>query len=90
MGDADIALLAGHGVFILGSTVRAVHQRAVAFEQRCRHAWHAEALGGAKALPDDFVARAEQSDGNKFIGFWEAMARLELARDPSLLDGPRP
>ena len=25
-------------------------------------------------------------DGNGFIGFWEAMARLELAADPSLLD----
>ncbi len=43
---ADLALLAGHGVFVLGSTVRAVHQRAVALEQRCQRAWHIRAAGG--------------------------------------------
>ncbi|HEX7442703.1 MAG TPA: class II aldolase/adducin family protein, partial [Acidimicrobiales bacterium] len=46
MGGADIALLANHGVFVLGNSIRAVHQRAVALEQRCRSAWHVEALGG--------------------------------------------
>jgi L-ribulose-5-phosphate 4-epimerase len=39
MGDASMALLAGHGVFVLGGSARAVHQRAVALEQRCQHAW---------------------------------------------------
>ena len=43
MGDSELALLAGHGVFVLGITVRAVHQRAVALEQRCKHAWHVRA-----------------------------------------------
>ena len=36
MGDADIALLANHGVFVLGRPHRAAHQRAVALEQRCQ------------------------------------------------------
>jgi ribulose-5-phosphate 4-epimerase/fuculose-1-phosphate aldolase len=86
MGDADMALLGGHGVFVLASSVRAAHQRAVALEQRCRHAWHVEALGGGKELPAAIQARSLQSDGNGFIGFWEAMARRELREDPSLLD----
>ena len=47
MGDASMALLAGHGVFVLGGSARAVHQRAVALEQRCQHAWYARAAGGA-------------------------------------------
>ena len=51
MGDASMALLAGHGVFVLGGSARAVHQRAVALEQRCQHAWYARAAGGAGRLP---------------------------------------
>jgi hypothetical protein len=34
------------------------------------------------------LARGKQNDGNGFIGFWEAMARLELRADPTLLDEP--
>jgi L-ribulose-5-phosphate 4-epimerase len=87
MGDADIALLANHGVFILANSIRAAHQRAVAFEQRCQHAWHVEALGGGRELPDPARSFFERSDGNGFIGFWEAMVRAELRRDPTLLAG---
>lgn len=82
MGDADIALLAGHGLFVLGADVQEAHLRAVAFEQRCRVSYQVEALGGGVALdPEvlDVLGRA------KFDGFWEAMARRELRRDPSLL-----
>ena len=86
MGDADLALLAGHGVFVLAGSVRAAHQRAVALEQRCRNAWYVEALGGGKGLPADVAARMEQSNGEGFIGFWESAARRELRADPSLLD----
>lgn len=86
MGTADIALLANHGVFVLGRNVRAVHQRAVALEQRCRQAWHVEAAGGGRELPAAIQSWFQQHDGTGFIGFWEAMARRELRRDPSLLD----
>jgi len=85
-GDADLGLLANHGVLIVGSTIRAAHQRAVAFEQRCRNAWHAAAAGKGVPLPADIRAALEKSDGNKFLGFWEVMARQELAADPSLLE----
>lgn len=85
MGDADMAILAGHGVFVTGNGIRAVHQRAVALEQRCRHAWHAEALGTPRELPAPVRERFAASKGDKFVGFWEAMARRELRRDPELL-----
>ena len=85
MGDADISLLRNHGVFVLGNSVRAVHQRAVALEQRCAHAWQVEAMGAARPLPENVAAFFRQSDGTGFRGFWEAMARRELAADPSLL-----
>jgi L-ribulose-5-phosphate 4-epimerase len=89
MNGADLALLANHGVFVLGSSIRAVHQRAVALEQRCRNAWHVEALGGGKPLTGPVADLFRQSDGNKFIGFWEAMVRTELEADPTLLDAAR-
>jgi ribulose-5-phosphate 4-epimerase/fuculose-1-phosphate aldolase len=89
MGGASMALLAGHGVFILGGSARAVHQRAVALEQRCQHAWYARAAGGndASKVPDAFIDLVSRSDGEGFIGFWEAAVRAELAADPELLDG---
>lgn len=89
MGDAELALLAGHGVFVLGSTVRAAHQRAVALEQRCQRAWHARALVGsdlASPLPESFLGQMRRSKGNGFIGFWEAAVRTELRACPDLLD----
>jgi L-ribulose-5-phosphate 4-epimerase len=87
MGDATMALLAGHGVFVLGGSARAVHQRAVALEQRCQHAWYARAAGGtgSSRLPPSFIGLMGQSDGEGFIGFWEAAVRAELAADPGLL-----
>lgn len=88
MGDADLALLAGHGVFVLGGTVRAVHQRAVALEQRCQRAWHARAIARGELstpLPAQFLDWMKNSDGEGFIGFWEAAVRQELRADPGLL-----
>ena len=90
LGDADLALLAGHGVFVLGSTVRAVHQRAVALEQRCRNAWYVRAAGGVldSPLPAWFSEQFRRSDGDGFRGFWEAMVRAELRAAPTLLGAP--
>ena len=85
---ASMALLAGHGVFVLGGSARAVHQRAVALEQRCQHAWYARAAGGSGAsrVPQTFLDLVARSDGEGFLGFWEAAVRAELAADPGLLD----
>lgn len=87
MGGADLALLTGHGVFVVGGSARAVHQRAVALEQRCRRAWHIRAAGGAldSPLPAWWAERMRNGDGEGFAGFWEAMVRQELRADPDLL-----
>jgi ribulose-5-phosphate 4-epimerase/fuculose-1-phosphate aldolase len=87
MGHADLALLSNHGVLVLGSSIRAAHQRAVALEQRCRNAWHVAAVGPGRPLPEPARSFFLNHDGNGFAGFWEAMARRELRLDPTLL-GP--
>lgn len=86
MGGADIAVLANHGVFVTAGTIRAAHQRAVAFELRCRSAWRVEAVGAGRPLPDGVRQRFRSRDGNETIGYWEAAVREQLRRDPSLLD----
>ncbi|HEY7947441.1 MAG TPA: class II aldolase/adducin family protein [Acidimicrobiales bacterium] len=88
MGQASLALLAGHGVFVLGGSARAVHQRAVALEQRCQRAWHVRAAGSTapSPLPTAFLDVMAHSDGEGFLGFWEAAVRAELRADPDLLD----
>jgi ribulose-5-phosphate 4-epimerase/fuculose-1-phosphate aldolase len=88
LGDASLALLAGHGVFVLGGSARAVHQRAVALEQRCQHAWLVRAAGGSDKtfLPATFLDFMATTDGEGFIGFWEAAVRAELRADPELLE----
>jgi hypothetical protein len=70
-------------------SARAIHQRAVALEQRCQHAWHVLAAGGELDTPvaQWWIDRLRGSDGTAFIGFWEAMVRQELRADPSLLEG---
>ncbi len=67
---------------------RAVHQRAVALEQRCRNAWFARVAGGSTttALPVTFLEFMAASDGEGFHGFFEAAVRAELRADPSLLE----
>ena len=88
MGPAASALLANHGVVVTGPTVRAAHQRAVALEHRSRRAWQVEAIGAGRELPEPARSYFRASDGDGFVGFFEAMARLELRRDPDCL-GPR-
>jgi L-ribulose-5-phosphate 4-epimerase len=87
MGSADLALLAGHGVLVLGGSARAVHQRAVALEQRSHRAWLARAAGrgSATVLPAAYLEAMAAGDGEGFIGFWEAAVRAELRADPELL-----
>ncbi len=89
MGSADMALLANHGVFVTAGSIRAAHQRAVALEYRSRRAWQVEALGGGRELPDPARSFFRASDGEGFIGFFEAMARQEIRLDPALLEPRR-
>ena len=91
MGDADMALLAAHGVFVTAVSVRAAHQRCVALEQRAQRAWHARAIVDGpldSRLDSEAAAMFGRGNGDRFIGFWEAAVRTEMRADPTLLDGP--
>jgi ribulose-5-phosphate 4-epimerase/fuculose-1-phosphate aldolase len=87
MGQGDIALLRGHGVLILGSSARAIYQRAVALEQRCQHAWCIQVAGGSlvSPLPAGWLERIKALDGHEFPGYWEVAVRQELRADIDLL-----
>jgi hypothetical protein len=67
---------------VLGDSIRQVHQRCVAFEQRCAHAWLADAAHGGVPIPPTVQ---QQLGRAAFPGYWEAMARRELRLDPSLM-----
>jgi ribulose-5-phosphate 4-epimerase/fuculose-1-phosphate aldolase len=87
LGDARMALLANHGVFVVGDDVAQAHHRSVVLEWRCRQAWHVEALGGGVPVRAEVFERfAAPFDVVSFPGLFEAMARRELRADPSVLD----
>ncbi len=87
MGTAEMALLANHGVLVTAGSIRAAHQRAVALELRSRRAWQVEVVGVGRELPDPARSFFRRSDGEGFLGYFEAMARRELRLDPTLLNG---
>ncbi|MHB1582637.1 MAG: class II aldolase/adducin family protein [Acidimicrobiales bacterium] len=86
IGEANVALLANHGVVITGNDIEQAYLRSVAFEWRCRQAWHVAAAGGGKPM-DPAAAAAYGSFFNttNFTGLFPAMCRMELARDPGVL-----
>lgn len=87
LGDARMALLANHGVLVVGSDIAQAHHRAVVLEWRCRQAWHVEAVGGGVAVRQEVFERfSAPFDIVSFPGLFEAMARRELRRDPAVLD----
>jgi ribulose-5-phosphate 4-epimerase/fuculose-1-phosphate aldolase len=87
VGSADVALLANHGVLVLGQTPAMAYLRASSFEWRCRQAWHVEAVGGGKPMRPEVVTDfGAYFTANPFPGLFEAMARRELRADPSVLD----
>ena len=87
MGDANIALLANHGSFILARDPEQAFLRAMSFEWRCRQAWHIEAVGGAEPmLPEAAQAFGETFNKVNFPGLFQAMARREIRRDPTVLE----
>jgi ribulose-5-phosphate 4-epimerase/fuculose-1-phosphate aldolase len=87
LGEARMALLANHGVLVVGRDIAQAHHRAVVLEWRCRQAWHVEAIGGGVPVRDDVFRRfSAPFDQVSFPGLFEAMARRELRADPSILD----
>lgn len=90
MGDADIALLANHGVLITADTVPQAVTRARTLEIRCRNAWQVEAMGhGGQALPaemTDSLRSGFAELGDVFPNYFEYVARRVIAADPRVLE----
>ncbi|MCK9534349.1 MAG: class II aldolase/adducin family protein [Pseudomonas sp.] len=87
LGSAKWALLANHGVLVVGNGIRQAHLRAITLEWRSRLAWRVEAIGGGTPLPADVVvATGERTDAHGFPFLWEAMAREEIRRDATVLE----
>ena len=85
-GDAAWALLANHGVLVTAPTAAAAFLRAYTLEWRCQRAWEVEALGGGRALPEQVALDYGRHFEPMAPGWWEARLRMELRRDPSVLD----
>lgn len=86
LGDAKWALLANHGSLVVGKDLRQAHLRAITLEWRSKRAYEVELAGGGVALTEEQIAAIALPDANGFPFLWEAMARRELRRDPSVLD----
>lgn len=89
MGDADVALLAHHGVRLIGDSISDALTRALALEARSRSAWQTEAIGGrAEALPESIrtALTAQMADTRYGEATFTALARREIKIDPSVLD----
>jgi L-fuculose-phosphate aldolase len=86
IGRANVALLANHGVVVAGENIEQAYLRSIAFEWRCRQAWHVEAAGGGKPMdPGAAATYGDFFNGHNFTGLFPAMCRMEIARDPSVL-----
>ncbi|HLG92598.1 MAG TPA: class II aldolase/adducin family protein, partial [Acidimicrobiales bacterium] len=87
LGRARFALLANHGVLVVGADIAQAHHRCVTLEWRCRQAWHVEACGGGRPMDPEVRQRfGAVFDHVSFPGLFEAMARRELRLDPSVLE----
>lgn len=86
IGDAKWALLAQHGSLVVGRDLRQAHLRAATLEWRSRRAYEVRLAGGAEPLSKEIVEQISLPDPNGFPFLWEAMARRELRRDPTILD----
>jgi L-fuculose-phosphate aldolase len=87
LGDAKMALLANHGVFVVGKDVRQAYHRCATLEWRCRTAWYVEAAGGGVPMPREVAERhGKLVDKYGMPNQFEAMARRELRLDPTMLE----
>ena len=85
MGDAEIALLASHGVLVLGEDVGTAFRRARSLEYRSRMAWQVEAGGGGATLDESVGAQILGAIGRATRPItWDAAVRRELREDPGL------
>jgi L-fuculose-phosphate aldolase len=85
-GDSEWALLANHGVLITAPTIAHAFVRAYTLEWRCQRAWEVETLGGGRPMSDAVARRFGHHFESSVAGWWEAALRMELHRDPTVLD----
>ena len=86
LGQHKWALLANHGSLVVGRDLRQAHLRVITLEWRARRAYEVELAGGAQPLPEAMIEQLSMVDDNGFPFCWEAMARRELRRDPSVIE----
>jgi ribulose-5-phosphate 4-epimerase/fuculose-1-phosphate aldolase len=91
LGSCNAALLANHGVMVLGDTIREAFNRAVILEWRCRQAWYVAAAGGGQPMPErEAVILATTNKtlrgtgGTGFPDYFDLGVRRQLRRDPVL------
>lgn len=89
MKDCDYALLANHGVVVIGEDVNEAYFRSVILEARCRLAWRVEAIGGGRPMPEAGRAALFESvrkAGGRPPSLWGWAVRREVRNCPSLCD----
>jgi ribulose-5-phosphate 4-epimerase/fuculose-1-phosphate aldolase len=85
-GDADMAILTGHGTLVTGSSVALALLRAMCFEHRARKAWEVQALGlPGKPLLPEFEASASAAADVYADMLMHHYARRLVERDPLAL-----
>jgi L-ribulose-5-phosphate 4-epimerase len=85
--DAEVALLRGHGVFIVGPSARTIFHRAIGLEKRCEHAWYLRAMTPKlhSPVPESWM-EFKTAHGEGPRGYWEPSIRRILRAEPDLLD----
>lgn len=88
MGDADAAILANHGVFVVAQSISYAHWLAVTLEIRCKVAWRVRAMG-AEGVPMkqsacESLVRSVKA-GMSGMRFHHSMIRREILADASVL-----
>ena len=85
LGDHKWALLANHGVLVVGNSIEQAYLRAATLEWRSRVAFEVELVGGGSPLPEKVASVVGgMIDGNGFPFYWEASARRVLREHPDL------
>jgi ribulose-5-phosphate 4-epimerase/fuculose-1-phosphate aldolase len=85
-GDADMAILTGHGTLVTASSVALALLRAICFEHRARKAYEVQAMGlEGKPLLPEFAASASASADVHADLLMVHYARRLVERDPLAL-----
>lgn len=86
-GDADLAILSGHGTLVTAATPALALVRAQAFEWRCRKAWEVESMQRLGVELDEALAAEIAYYGPDYSdGYLTACARRLGSIDPVALE----